>query len=170
MNSSQLLNSTLNEPRSNASRICKMARFSHPVLLVFAFLGIPAFIVLLASTLWLPTKAKAWGNTVALPAGVASPAATSTPSPAEIQKAIEVVVDASLQRDELLLDKLLLLVGLYSTILSFLALATVIVSRQDAKEQLASVTAKADSLAAEVRRELADIQKKALTDVGELKA
>jgi hypothetical protein len=78
-----------------------------------------------------------------------------------LQKAVEAAVDASIKREELLLDKLLLVVGLYSAILSVLALATVIFSRQDAKEQLVSVNAKADALSSEVKERLATIESEA---------
>jgi hypothetical protein len=100
-------------------------------------------------------------------AQAAAPAGVSAP---DLQKAVEAAVDASIKRDELLLDKLLLVVGLYTTILSVLALATVFASRQDAKEQLAGVNAKADALAAEVKQKLTDIQAKAQADVNALKA
>ncbi|MGD0903099.1 MAG: hypothetical protein ABR924_09175 [Terracidiphilus sp.] len=96
-----------------------------------------------------------------MPAGVSSP---------DLQKAVEAAVDASIKREELLLDKLLLVVGLYSTILSVLALATVFASRQDAKEQLVSVNAKADALGASVQQQLTAIQAKALNDVDALKS
>ena len=89
-------------------------------------------------------------------------AALSSP---ELQKAVEAAVDASIKREELLLDKLLLVVGLYSTILSILALATVFFSRQDAEKQLAIVSAKAETLAAEVKTKLKEIQDKAQSDV-----
>jgi len=92
------------------------------------------------------------------PAGVQS---------ADLQKAVDAAVDASIKRDELLLDKLLLVVGLYSTILSLLALSTVVASRQDAKEQLAGLNAKADALTSELEKKLAKIKDDAESAVNE---
>jgi len=93
-------------------------------------------------------------------------AALSSP---ELQKAVEAAVDASIKREELLLDKLLLVVGLYSTILSVLALATVIFSRQDAEKQLDNIKAKSDALASSVLQQLDAIRDKAQTEFESLK-
>ena len=63
----------------------------------------------------------------------------AAPSPIDLEKAVDAAVDASIKRDEALLDKMLLLVGGYSVILGVLALGTVFVSRQEAQAQLKTV-------------------------------
>jgi hypothetical protein len=83
----------------------------------------------------------------------------------ETEKLVQAEVAAQIKGEELLLDKLLLIVGLYTTILSFLAVATAIVSRQDAKEQLARV----EALAVSSKTQLGEIQANAEKDVAELK-
>jgi hypothetical protein len=161
----EALNQNANQPQSTPAAKNQLARGWEKVSLWLAWIGIPVFLALLGYTVWLigwtrgSMDADAFLQRHAqfsIPAGISSP---------DLQKAIDAAVDASMKREELLLDKLLLVVGLYSTILSVLALATVIFSRQDAEKQLATVNAKAESLAADVKQTLADIQAKAQKDV-----
>jgi tetratricopeptide (TPR) repeat protein len=135
--------------------------------MILAGIGILGFSLVLFGSYRLSAQAQASVNAVDA-AQIPLPAPATTPG--ELQKAVDAAVDASVKRDELLLDKLLLVVSLYSTILSVLALATVFASRQDAKEQLVSVNARADVLASSLQQQLAAIQTKALSDVEALKA
>lgn len=155
------------QPRSTPTFLHRFARSLGRISMVLACIGIAAFLTVLSWSGWLTAKAQASVDT-ASSAQAQLQAATITP--AELQKAVEAAVDASIKREELLLDKLLLVVSLYSTILSVLALATVFASRQDAKEQLVSVNARADALAASVQQQLTAIQAKAEKDVDALKA
>lgn len=77
----------------------------------------------------------------------------AAPSPVDLQKAVDAAVDASIKRDEALLDKMLLLVGGYSVMLGILALGTVFVSRQEAQAQLKTVKDELAGLSAQVRAE-----------------
>jgi hypothetical protein len=147
-----------------------MARVLGRVCLVLACIGIPILIAIIAYSFWLSAWTRGSMDDAIFARSHAPTDVSSAISPTELQKAIEAAVDESIKREELLLDKLLLVVGLYSTILSVLALATVFASRQDAKEQLVSVNAKADALSAAVQQELAAIKAKAQTDVEALKA
>jgi hypothetical protein len=71
----------------------------------------------------------------------------------DLEKAVDAAVDASIKRDEALLDKMLLLVGGYSVILGVLALGTVFVSRQEAQAQLKTVKDELAGLSSQVRAE-----------------
>jgi hypothetical protein len=77
----------------------------------------------------------------------------AAPSPIDLEKAVDAAVDASIKRDEALLDKMLLLVGGYSVILGVLALGTVFVSRQEAQAQLKTVKDELAGLSSQVRAE-----------------
>lgn len=77
----------------------------------------------------------------------------AAPSPIDLQKAVDAAVDASIKRDEALLDKMLLLVGGYSVILGVLALGTVFISRQEAQAQLKIVKDELAGLSSQVRAE-----------------
>jgi hypothetical protein len=81
----------------------------------------------------------------------ASPLAA--PSPVDLEKAVDKAVDASIKREEALLDKMLLLVGGYSVMLGILALGTVFVSRQEAQAQLKTVKDELAGLTSQVRAE-----------------
>ncbi len=151
---------------SKPSLVVRIAgRINRPSLWL-AWIGIPLFVAVLICGFSLYFRVRA---------AVDAPAATQDQKPApgtaaaDPQGAIQAAVDAAIKRDELLLDKLLLLVGLYSTILSFLALSTVLVSRQDAKEQLANINAKASELADNLKKELGKIQTQAQSDINGLK-
>jgi tetratricopeptide (TPR) repeat protein len=166
MNLAQPGNQNPNQPQSAPTFLHRFARGLGRISLALACIGILVFLAILGYSYRLTAETKAAVD-VAASAQVQLPAPATTLS--DLQKAIEAAVDASIKRDELLLDKLLLVVGLYSTILSVLALATVFASRQDAKEQLVSVNARADALASTVQQQLAAIQAKALKDVEALK-
>jgi len=157
-------NQNLSEPKTAPALQHQAARVLGRVSLVLACVGIPVFVAIIAYSFWLSAWTRGSMDDAAFARHHAPTDVSSAISPAELQKAIEAAVDESIKREELLLDKLLLVVGLYSTILSVLALATVFASRQDAKEQLVSVNAKADALSAAVQQELAAIKAKAQTD------
>jgi tetratricopeptide (TPR) repeat protein len=159
-----------NEPKTAPALRHQVARVLGRVSLVLASIGIPVLIAVIAYSFWLSAWTRGSMDDAAFARHHAPTDVSSAISPTELQKAIEAAVDESIKREELLLDKLLLVVGLYSTILSVLALATVFASRQDAKEQLVSVNAKADALSAAVQLELAAIKAKAQEDVDLLKA
>jgi hypothetical protein len=116
-------------------------------------------LVLIGYTIWLT------GRTSGFLAVQDSALSHASPLAPDTQNAINASVEASMKRDEALLDKLILLVGLYSTILSFLALGTVVFSRQDAKEQLAAVEKNATDLAASVQTRLEAIKSEADNNV-----
>jgi tetratricopeptide (TPR) repeat protein len=139
------------------------------VSLWLAWIGIPVFLTLVAYSIWLFGWARGSMDAIAfaqshahfsIPVGVSSP---------DLQKAIEAAVDVSMKRDELLLDKLLLIVGLYSAILSVLALATVIFSRQDAKEQFDSFKTKASDLISSAEKNFDEILSSRLKELDDLK-
>jgi hypothetical protein len=99
--------------------------------------------------------------------------ASAPPSAADIEKQVRADVDANVKDEQSLLDKLLVVVGLYATILSFLALATVYVSRQDAKEQVAKIDALTTSLKAQVRLEfpfISELQSRAVELIQKLES
>ncbi len=132
-------NQKSSEPQTAPALQHQLARVLGRVSLVLACVGIPIFIAVIAYSFWLSAWTHGSMDDAAFARNHAPTDVSSVISPAELQKAIEAAVDESIKRDELLLDKLLLVVGLYSTILSVLALATVYASRQDAKEQLESI-------------------------------
>jgi tetratricopeptide (TPR) repeat protein len=162
-------NQNLSEPKTAPALQHQVARVLGRVSLVLACIGIPVLIAVIAYSFWLSAWTRGSMDDAVFARHHAPTDVSSAISPAELQKVIEAAVDDSIKRDELLLDKLLLVVGLYSTILSVLALATVFASRQDAKEQLVSVNAKADALSAAVQQELAAIKAKAQMDFEALK-
>jgi hypothetical protein len=124
----------------------------------FASICILGVILALGQFFWLFAWTQGTVDAGAFARGHDSYTVSAALSSPELQKAVEAAVDASIKREELLLDKLLLVVGLYSAILSVLALATVFASRQDAKEQFVSLNAKADALSSEVKERLATIE------------
>jgi len=162
-------NQNPSEPKTAPALPHQLARVLGRVSLVLACIGIPVLIAVIAYSFWLSAWTRGSMDDAVFARHHAPTDVSSAISPAELQKAIEAAVDESIKREEMLLDKLLLVVGLYSTILSVLALATVFASRQDAKEQLVSVNAKADALSAAVQQELAAIKAKAQTDFDTLK-
>lgn len=137
----------------------QVARGTWRLLLALAGVAILLFILSSGYAVWLTARSN--GLVSGADSALKQTPAPTPLTPASAQKEIKAAVDASIARDEALLDKLVLLVGIYSTILSILALATVFVSRQEAKEQLASVRANADTLADDVGEELDKIQNKA---------
>lgn len=150
------------------------------LLLALACLGIVLLLTALGYSLWLSGRAEgrmerpappSSGALAAAPlsAANASSGTLSDTRSSDLENAAAAAVDAALKRDELLLDKLLLLVGLYSTILSTLALVTVFFSRQDAKDQLRNIDASAKSLSEDVQKRLDAIKARASNDLQELK-
>lgn len=137
------------------------------ILLFLAAAGVPVFLLLLWQSARIEMTARAAVNaadassTQAVPAGEVSGE--------ELRKAVDAAVDAAIKRDELLLDKMLLLVGGYSAILTFLALATAFVSWRESKEQLESVRADTEALTGHVRTELDTTRKTAGADIEGLK-
>lgn len=100
-------------------------------------------------------------------------AAPSPVAPIDLEKAVDAAVDASIKRDEALLDKMLLLVGGYSVILGVLALGTVFVSRQEAQAQLKTVKDELAGLSAQVRAEfpiISQLQSRLLELIHKLEA
>jgi len=92
----------------------------------------------------------------------------SSPAAAELKKQIDDVVDARIKYDQALIDKLVVLVGIYTTILSFLALGTVLLNRQDAKEQLKTGKDSLDKLQEEARARLGEFEQQIRRDVPEI--
>jgi hypothetical protein len=140
------------------------------VCLVLSSLGIAAFLAILGQSFWLSAWTQGSIDAAAFNQSHSQSQPPASVSQADLKKAVEAAVDESVKRDELLIDKLLLVVSLYSTILSVLALATVFASRQDAKDQLASVNARAEALASELKTQLAEIRSKAQSDIDDLKS
>lgn len=153
----------------SASSLKPIARGARILFLGLACIGIPIFAALIGYAVWLSGRSNGIIEGASTsPLRVVSPINEHTSS-ADQQKEIEAAAHEAMEQDESLLDKLLLLVGLYSTILSFLALATVIVSRQDAKEQLQKVREDTKSLAEESEKKIEKIRSAAETDLQELK-
>jgi hypothetical protein len=118
------------------------------------------FVVLLGYVLWLTGR-----STGILEGASTAPthslSAAQTLSSADLQKEIDSAAHDALQREETLLDKLLLLVGVYTTILSILALSTVVVSRQDAREQLEKVRIDTKTLADDSKAKIEGLRNEA---------
>ena len=143
----------------SASSLKPIARGARILFLGLACIGIPIFAALIGYAVWLSGRSNGIIEGASTsPLRVVSPINEHTSS-ADQQKEIEAAAHEAMEQDESLLDKLLLLVGLYSTILSFLALATVIVSRQDAKEQLQKVREDTKSLAEESEKKIEKIRR-----------
>lgn len=137
-------------------------------LVVIACLVASLFLVVVVDAVWLT------GRSSGILIGAATTPHHPPPPPgppgstADLQKQVDAAAHENMERDEYLLDKLLLLVGVYSTILSFLALATVIVSRTEAKDQLANLKAEAKALSEGIKTDIAEIRLKAQKDVEKL--
>ena len=147
-------------------------RRAHAILLAAAVVCLASLLGVIGCSIQLYAKASDPPPTVSKPSDQPAPAAKEF-SAADLQKQVQADVDATIKNEELLLDKLLLIVGLYTTILSFLAVATVVVSRLDAKEQVSKIEKLADDLRTQVRAEfpfISELQGRVLELIRKLEA
>ena len=89
-------------------------------------------------------------------------------SAADLKKEIDDDINRRIAYDQAQVDKLVVLVGIYTTILSFLALGTVAFNRQDAKEQLTAGREALTRLQAETRAQLGEVRTTTLGQLSDL--
>jgi len=147
----------------------KVGSRARRIFVILAWIGIPLFAGIVTYTVWLNGRGSAFIEASRDEMIMSNWRFNPSAGTSDLSKQIEASVHQAIERDEYLLDKLLMLVSVYSTILSFLALGTVIVSRQDAKEQLQKVREDTRALAEESRQRIDKIRTEAKTELKDLK-